>query len=229
MPSQIGLLPVVLFKGGVAPENPLPPSESKSVMDQLTDFDHDALETAKGWETTGLKAIEKLKSAEYSHGSMKNELSKELSERLAGGGYGTALGANIDSAEPATMVSNLDAPSQTTYPQQSYSRQQSPQWPEFNSMENLDSEAQREEQSFSQYDEGHEGTYGGNSEPMMPSEQNSYDRQEIPSFLNQGLEREAVDSNPEQGQYYKRNIILRPYYYYYDHHLPYGFRHPYDD
>ena len=211
---------------GIAPENPLPPTEAKAITDQLSDYDHDALDQAKGWEATGLKAIEKLKSAEFVHGNMKTELTKELTDRLAGG-YGNALeGAGLEGA--GSEVANLDAPAQTSYTQpQEYSRQHSQsQWPEFNSVESLDSEAQREEQSYSQYPEDHGGNYGGANEAMMPSEQNSYDRQDIPSFLNTGLARDGMDSMQQGQDYYKRSIILKPYYY---NSVPYGFRHPYDD
>lgn len=238
------------FIGGVAPENPLPPTEAKSITDQLSQYDHDALETAKGWESTGLKAIEKLKSAEYTHGSMKTELSKELSDRLSGGGgYGAALGASIEGEEPPALAdsgyetqpqvsqSPQEAPQvqETEVPQQvSYSRQQqSSQWPEFNSIQNLDSEAQREEQNYVQNNQfsderGGGQSYNEGSEAMMSQDRNGYDRQDIPSFLNQGMMRENMDTGSEQGQYYKRSLILKPYYYYY-HHLPYAFKHPYDD
>ena len=233
--------------GGVAPENPLPPTEAKSITDQLSQYDHDALETAKGWESTGLKAIEKLKSAEYTHGNMKTELSKELSDRLSGGGgYGAALGASIEGEEPPALADSgyesqsqvsqaPQAPAQvqeTEVPQQGgYSRQQSSQWPEFNSIENLDSEAQREEQNYvqnNQYSDERGGQSYEGSEAMMSQDRNGYDRQDIPSFLNQGMMRENMDTGSEQGQYYKRSLILKPYYYYY-HHLPYAFKHPYDD
>lgn len=250
-----------LNKGGVAPENPLPPTEAKSITDQLNQYDHDALETAKGWESTGLKAIEKLKSAEFTHGSMKTELSKELSDRLSGGGsYGAALGASIGGEEPPSLADSgyetqpevsqaSQAPQvqESEVPQQAgYSRQQSSQWPEFNSMGDLDSEAQREEQNYVQnnqfsdergggaggggqsYNEGSEAVMSQDRNGYARQERNGYDRQDIPSFLNQGMMRENMDTGSEQGQYYKRSLILKPYYYYY-HHLPYAFKHPYDD
>lgn len=187
----------------------------------MSEYDHEALDQAKGWEATGLKAIEKLKSAEYVHGNMKTELSKELTDRL--GGYGAAIDGNLESA--GSEVGNLDAPAQTSYSQPDYGHQHSTQWPEFNSVESLDSEAQREEQPYSQYPDEHAGNYEAGGEAMMPSDQNSYDRQEIPSFYNQAIGRDSVDST--QGQdFYKRSIILKPYYY---NNIPYGFRHPYED
>ena len=178
---------------------------------------------------------------------MKTELSKELSDRLSGGGgYGAALGASIEGEEPPALADSgyesqpqvsqaPQAPPQvqeTEVPQQaSYSRQQSSQWPEFNSIENLDSEAQREEQNYvqnNQYSDERGGQSYEGSEAMMSQDRNGYDRQDIPSFLNQGMMRENLDTGSEQGQYYKRSLILKPYYYYY-HHLPYAFKHPYDD
>lgn len=212
-----------LNKGGVAPENPLPPTESKAITDQLSDYDHDALDQAKGWEATGLKAIEKLKSAEFSHGNMKTELTKELTDRLAGG-YENSLEGGLEGG--GSEVGSLESPAQSNYPQQTeYSRQHSSQWPEFNSVESLDTEAQREEQPFSQYSEGRGGSYEGASDAMMSPEQNAYDRQEIPSYLNSEMGRESADSTPGQ-EFYKRSIILKPYY---SNTVPYAFKFPYDD
>lgn len=188
------------------------------------------MDQAKGWEATGLKAIEKLKSAEFAHGNMKTELSKELTDRLAGG-YGAELEGN-NFAGAGSEVGNLEAPAQTSYAQPEYSRQQhTTQWPEFNSVESLDSEAQREEQSYSQYPAERGGNYGGGGggggggEAMMNGDQNSYDRQDIPSFFNQGVARDSMEGGQGQ-EYYKRSLILKPYYY---NNVPYGFRHPYDD
>ena len=153
---------------------------------------------------------------------MKTELTKELTDRLAGG-YENTLEGGLEGA--GAEPTNLDAPAQTSYPQQEYSRQHSTQWPEFNTVEGLDSEAQREEQPFSQYPEGHGGSYEGASEAMIPQDQNAYDRQEIPSFLNAGMARDNMDGTQGQ-EYYKRNIILKPYY---SSTVPYGFQYPYDD
>ena len=198
----------------------MPPTESKAITDQLSDYDHDALDQAKGWEATGLKAIEKLKSAEFTHGNLKTELTKELSDRLAGG---YSMEGGIEGA--GSDVGNLEAPAQTSYQQPDYSHQHSSQWPEYNSVESLDSEAQREEQPFSQYSEGHGGSYDGGSDPMMSQDQNAYDRQEIPSFLNADMGRDNMDSAAGQ-EYYKRSLILRPYY---SNTVPYAFQYPYDD
>eukprot|EP00794_Sanderia_malayensis_P003239 gene3239-3720_t len=235
-----------LNKGGSAIEQPLPPTESKSITEQLTTYDNDALATAKGWESNGLRAIEKLKSDEFKHGSLKTELSKELTEKLAGGmdmgeagapgmdaggaggaemgraGYNAALGAGVDGGD---MESEQPPPA-------SFGSQPSSQWPQ-DSMDNLDSEAQREEQPFSQYPQ-QQGRAAENYADTAPSsfspDSNAYDRQDISSFLSQASPRDGMDmgASEQQGQYFKRSVILRPLYYYYQH-LPYAFKHPYDD
>ncbi len=243
------------FKGGSAIEQPLPPTEAKSITDQLSSYDNDAMQTAKSWETSGLKAIEKLKSAEFKGGSMKTELSKELNERLGGGaemgegepaemgdgagagmggggpggGYNAALGAGLGSEEVPSEVSNYGPPSRANYAPAGQ------QWGQTNAIENLDSEAQREEQSFGQYaapDHGESMSerYGSPAEgdSSMTPDSNAYDRQDISNYLSQSPPHDGMDIGSEQGNYFKRSVILRPLYYYY-HHLPYAFKHPYDD
>ena len=196
----------------MAPEQPLPMGESKSIQDQLSQFDQQALQQAKGWEANGVKAIKALKMG---------ELTGAVNDLSAGRPMGDLNAARSDEA--------------------------------YNDF--LNTEATREEPGGGQYDDDYggniEGSPGGgaansdmfdaptggsylgaaNAAMGQASEgADSFERRTLgPTNSFEGLEdRRESDMNGYNNQYFKRSIILRPIYYYYKH-LPYAFKHPYDD